>query len=294
MPSKLPRKITQQVADLSKAITASIAGAITSLRGGLDSAAIKAQIAVGRGDKVVEGLVWSAFIQKLGAFVDGVTTLAATTASEGVGAPASLNLRLAFDKVDPRAVAFAQNRVGSLVQGITAQQRSLIQTVITTSVRDGLTATDASELVGRVIGLTDRGAVALEGRFQSVLADGLKSGMSYGQAKNAASASADAYRQTLIMQRSSTIARTEIMTAQNAGRSLGWQEAQDQGLVSQDALKQVVCVDPCPICLAMEGEEVGINDSFSNGEDMPPFHPNCECTAILKDNGSSSDGETLS
>lgn len=39
--------------------------------------------------------------------------------------------------------------------------------------------------------------------------------------------------------------------------------------------------DPCPECADLDGEQVDINDTFSNGDDAPPAHPNCRCSIQL-------------
>jgi hypothetical protein len=37
---------------------------------------------------------------------------------------------------------------------------------------------------------------------------------------------------------------------------------------------------PCPQCAMLEGEEVGIDETFSCGLHAPPLHPNCMCVII--------------
>lgn len=44
--------------------------------------------------------------------------------------------------------------------------------------------------------------------------------------------------------------------------------------------------DACDECMTMDGEVVGVADSFSSGDMTPPAHPNCRCdiTLILRNN----------
>lgn len=37
----------------------------------------------------------------------------------------------------------------------------------------------------------------------------------------------------------------------------------------------------CPVCAPLDGETVGIAESFSNGLDRPPGHPRCRCGSYL-------------
>ena len=75
--------------------------------------------------------------------------------------------------------------------------------------------------------------------------------------------------------RSDMIARTETAFAENRGTIEGWKAS---GLVEG---KQWLADDEaCDDCAELDGEEVGIDEDFSSGDDGPPAHPNCECTLI--------------
>jgi len=79
--------------------------------------------------------------------------------------------------------------------------------------------------------------------------------------------------------RSAMIARTELAAAQVAGNVAAWK---DSGVVA--GKEWLTTEAPCPLCEPLNGEEVGLEESFSAGVDGPPLHPNCECTvlAVLK------------
>lgn len=73
--------------------------------------------------------------------------------------------------------------------------------------------------------------------------------------------------------RSETIANTEVA---NAMLTSELHTYKDQGITqkvwitSEDDLV-------CPECADMDGETVGIDETFSNGDDIPLDHPNCRC-----------------
>ena len=283
MAGKQPSdKIKRQAAKAGKAIAGSVSAAIGVLRGSLDAPAIKSAVASGNADLVLRTLNWSAFITQLGGAGSEIQTLAAGTAAEGVGLPAHISAKLSFDLKDPRAIAFATHRVGTMVTQVTDQQRELIRGIITSSVRDGLNPQAATERLSRVVGLNARQAVALDNFYQRSVGTAIKGGYSLESAISSASASV--YRSTLIDQRSLMIARTEIMTAQNFGRLEGFRAAVDQGLVGADSMKQwstSQLENTCEICEPMDGETVAIDANFSSGDDQPPLHPNCECVMEL-------------
>lgn len=90
------------------------------------------------------------------------------------------------------------------------------------------------------------------------------------------------YIRQLREQRAYRIARTEVMRAVNAGKQWSWTEARDQGMIDARATKTwLTGGNPCPICSGIEGETVGLNDTFAGGYMYPPIHPNCGCEIFL-------------
>lgn len=74
--------------------------------------------------------------------------------------------------------------------------------------------------------------------------------------------------------RTQMIARTEISAASNEGAV---------GAYTQAGVDQIqwAVVDPKDEdCLINDGVTEKIGDAFPSGDDMPPVHPNCECTTI--------------
>lgn len=69
------------------------------------------------------------------------------------------------------------------------------------------------------------------------------------------------------------IARTEVSAISNFGNVDGMKQA---GAPQKMWIVVTPQDDPCII----EGEIVGITETFSNGFDQPPVHPNCQCSTI--------------
>lgn len=77
--------------------------------------------------------------------------------------------------------------------------------------------------------------------------------------------------------RADLIAQTEANAAYNAGRDA---TARAIGL---DEKSWETEDDPCPICEANEAEGwIGIDDTFSSGDDMPLAHPRCSCSCNFR------------
>lgn len=126
---------------------------------------------------------------------------------------------------------------------------------LVTAVSD-TTRSSVRDLVGDALG---------EGWSTDKLSDALQESVSFSE-----------YRATMV-------ARTELAFAHVQGNLDGWKQsgavAEKQWLASAGA---------CPICEAMNGVTVALDDTFDyDGEDIegPPGHPNCRCDVlpVLKD-----------
>ncbi len=78
--------------------------------------------------------------------------------------------------------------------------------------------------------------------------------------------------------RSQMIAETEVTRAFAEGNLIGWRES---GAVSGKRWRTGMDELVCPICAPLEGEEVALDDVFSDGNgeqhDGPPAHVRCRC-----------------
>ncbi len=230
--------------------------------------------------QIADALPWSSFGRELQVFQQTILDEALANALRVAG-EFGVDIGMSFDMIDSRALSWADQHVGNLITQITTEQRAVVQQTIDNALRGGATVDDVAGSLSRVIGLTDRYAVAVDNAYNGTLTRLLAEGANAAQAQATAERIAEAYRQRLLQSRARTIARTEILSAQNAGRQLGWEDAIRQGFADPNSTKVWMVDDPCDICADLDGEEVPWDGEFSNGEQMPPAHPNCECTAIL-------------
>lgn len=82
-------------------------------------------------------------------------------------------------------------------------------------------------------------------------------------------------------ERAELIARTESMTAVNAGTREAWHQAVDDGLLPPTARRQwIATLDEgvCPLCEALDGRETDMEGEYEPGVEGPPLHPRCRCT----------------
>ena len=192
--------------------------------------------------------------------------------------------RYAFDVTDQRAVSWAAARSGELIVNLSTQLQSEVRGIITNAFVNQITPDEVARELSRKVGLFPRWSDAVEKQYQRNLASFIDDGYGRRDATRMAGQLADAYRDRLINARAINIARTEIMTAANEGRRISWLQASDRGLIdlNNSSKEWIAEDDACDICLeAVDGGLVGVMDTFPNGEDMPPAHPSCRCTAVL-------------
>lgn len=112
-------------------------------------------------------------------------------------------------------------------------------------------------------------------RLKVVIARGLEQKLSYKQI-------AREIRNTGLFsrKRAELIAVTEIGNAYSQGTLQG---ARDVAATGETVEKSWLTHDPCPICLANEEQGwIGIEDSFSSGDQAPSAHPHCRCSLLTR------------
>lgn len=200
---------------------------------------------------------------------------------------------MAFNVTDPRAVEWAATRAGELVVTTSQAVRDDVRQVITSAFVNQTPPREIAGMIDRQVGLFPRWANAVENRYQTSLTSFIGSGMSVAEAQDRAKALADAYRERLIDKRCQMIARTETIRAANEGRAQAWAQAVDAGLIDPATTTKewVAEADACDDCAELDTEQVLLDDSFSSGDEMPPAHPNCRCSAVLVPDGEPTEKE---
>lgn len=182
-------------------------------------------------------------------------------------------IRFRFDDKAAAAVKAAEKMAAKMIVKISKETEKAIRNLIATAIRTGIPPAEAARTIRPLIGLTSaQGQAVMKYREQLI-----ESGLS----REVIDKKVDRYAAEKLVERGDNIARTEILDALNEGQKEAWEQAQDAGLLSENATKEVIlAVDPCEICegIAAEGP-VPISQDFS--EEGPPFHPRCRCTIAI-------------
>ena len=205
--------------------------------------------------------------------------------------PDTISFQMSFNRTDPRAIAWARTRAGSLIQQIQDETLTTVRGIIANALSEGGGVIGAANRIERVIGLHPRWQQAVENRYDAEIARLVAADpeRTLETIQGEAQQVADAYRNQLTEVRAMTIARTEILAAQNVGELMSWLQAADNGFLDlNNALKEWVAgpdgwagISICEVCLELAGQRVPVLSVFSNGEATPPAHPNCRCSMSL-------------
>ena len=290
------RPISQRVRTSVSRLTArereiydSVQAAVAALTRGADTAFVRRLVIEGV-ERVVNGISATQFVSELEPMVRALTAEVGSAGSIHTrNLPNQIGASMRFDYLDPRAVQWANQRAGQLITSLVDEQREMLRDIISEGVSEQLTVDEIGRNVRDVIGLPESWSNAVPKARASEFAKLISSGRSISEANERADQVAERYRERLIRARAKTIARTEIMTAQNQGRWLSWAQGTEQGFIPKNARKEWIAapgIGPkphlCDICKDLNGIQVEWDKEFP-GTDviMPPIHPNCRCTAVI-------------
>jgi hypothetical protein len=189
---------------------------------------------------------------------------------------------LHFDLIEPQAINYAAQRAGALISHVQQQVRDTVNGLVVDALQGDYTAATLAQQIERVVPLTGRQAQTAKNvyakTFERLVAEGKDALKAEALARKASEKSAA----KSLRARAEGIARTELMSASNAGRFTGFSSTIATGLDSKESRKEwITGGDPCPICDPLEGEIALWDAQFSVGLLMPPVHPNCRCVVAF-------------
>lgn len=223
-----------------------------------------------------------------------------------------IGLTMAFDFLDPQALAFLKAYTFDLIREVTRETRLAVQTILIRAFQQGGHPDVIAREIRDFIGLTVRQAQAVEnyramlesgnpnqmrqalerslrdGRFDRTILRTIEEQATLPQAR--IDRMVERYRERALNYRAVMIARTETIRASNMGTQAIWAQAKQQGLLDDTTRqKWIVSFDErlCEICkgiakLNAKGVPLGSTFQSDMGPlDGPPAHPNCRCTVAL-------------
>ncbi len=229
------------------------------------------------------------------ALIAGGVAATATTRVVGAEGLRAADIGLSFDRTNPEAQRWAEERAATLVTQVTDNARQAIRGIVTQAFAEELPPRQAAKLVRSVIGLTDGQATAvtkLRARLATAAPGSLvKAGKvrirvpTTGVTQTLMQRSVTSYAERLLRQRALTIAAHETLEASNAGQQQLWRQAVETGhLTGEEQREPIITPDErlCPICAALEGQRRGLTEPFTLPDGTTkmhaPFHVGCRCS----------------
>lgn len=251
---------------------------VLAMNGDIDELALIRAVEAGQLDLAMAAIPFEPFADALKE--DGGEILLKALSQAGAAAADTLKdthgLTIAFDLTNPRAQQFAATQTATMVTEVTDGTKESIRAIIERGFSEHLTPVDVAKEIREVVGLHSRQAQAVTTFRARLVADDIEGELLERRVEKYAAAQ--------LRQRAEMIARTELMSASNAGQQELWVQAQEKGLLPREQMRVWIATPDDRIdmeCEALDGTETGLNEPFSSGVMSPPLHPRCRCTTGL-------------
>lgn len=196
-----------------------------------------------------------------------------------------------FDTTLPGVTEWISTHSADFVTRCSTQQMDAIRGLLAKKIVEEHTVDELARFIRPCIGLTagqSRAALKYYDTVKSTLRE-QHPRMKRETVERKALTAASRYAERAHRYRALTIAQTELASAYNKGADEGIRQAINEGLLGVMAKVWSTSGDEnvCEICAALDGVQVGIDDSFNyNGKSinsgldaklLPPAHPRCAC-----------------
>lgn len=234
--------------------------------------------------------VWERLSRKLkNAYLNVIKESAEDTFKRGK-IPLRYNIAKAEKKItgvpiNPWSIKWMETQSAKLIKEVSKSTKKAVRHVISDAFKKGVRPTSILDRIKTHIGLLKRESMAVEKKFETMLAAGVPAAK--------ARARADRYAASLLNKRAERIARTETTTAQSRGRLDAWRTAVKNDEMPKGVKREwvAVVVSPrtCEICESLDGEQVGLDENYYSkvlGREVEgpgsSAHPHCRCTEIIR------------
>lgn len=177
-----------------------------------------------------------------------------------------------FDRTATLTMEWMNEAGGDLIVQLTTTQYNTINTLLRHQMFQGITSPYLlAQRLKPLIPLLEKDALYITRLFDELTNAGLS--------RDAVLRQTGRMAELKLKGRAWLIARTELSGAYHEGQLQSVRQAVESGFVDGEPRKTWICgPDPCEReCLSMDGEEVGLEETFSNGYMRSPAHPACRC-----------------
>lgn len=173
----------------------------------------------------------------------------------------------------------AQHLTFGMVEGLTAKMKGKLRGIIVKAFEQKVRPEEIAQRVANIIGLNDRWTIAVENLRNAMVEANVPERWRNKRAEK--------YAEGLLFKRGVMVARTEMMTAINAGEYEAWKLRADRGELAGFVVEKWLQPkeDACDQCWSAADPDAtgepkrvrGLETAFE-GIAYPPLHPHCRCT----------------
>ena len=200
-----------------------------------------------------------------------------------------------LDDSDKIVQDWIRERTAGFITNIGEETRAAVKTILWKGQQERWTAAQIARYIRPCIGLTKSDALA-NARYQQSVYDSLLKAhprMTEASAAKKAQEAALKYAARQHRARADMIANTELAFAYNRGENTSIRNAMRDGLMGPcvKIWRTAGSERVCPHCGALDGKEIGFDDSFDivgkelfpGMHETPPAHPRCRCVVQYKE-----------
>lgn len=189
-----------------------------------------------------------------------------------------------FDLSNPRAQRVAALIAAELVTNVSNATMQAMRDIIADAQSLGISVRDQANLIEGLLIET----AGLDSQRARILIRFRDKQIARGVSPMIVRQRVDELRDRLLRARAMTIARTETISAANAGQVELWRQAREAGEIPHGMLKEWIATPgprTCPICVSLDGQKVPLDENFvdldGRQHERPPAHPQCRCSLAL-------------
>jgi len=195
-------------------------------------------------------------------------------------------VKTVFDITNPKAVDWIRAHAAELVKlNIMPESQQAIREIIERGFLEGIPPAKMARMIREQIGILPKHQIAVD-KYRKWLID--VKGRTVADADRLAAT----YAKKLIRYRATVIARNETMVASKQGQSFLWQQAIDEGEITEADWDRIWIVTPddrlCRLCAPMDKVRADMNGLFISPDPRYPWsgrmehrHVQCRCAEAL-------------
>lgn len=269
----LYQSIQRRANGLTPELAKELLAAYKAIRESLTDAELARLIAEGRIDQIVdEALLDKSFLPLKAKLQEALQRGMKATISQ---LPKPAQGSVMFDVLSPKVIDAVRTLDTRVIKSLKDDVKDTVRAYVENGLRDGKSPREAARQIRSVIGISPTQEANAQ-KYEAKLRASEKFTDAQIEKKTIA------YRKSAVANNAATIARTAALDSQKLSNRLAWEEAANKGIVDRALMQKtwlgVMDSRERPEHVAMQGQTVPFDSTFSNGQMVPgDTEYNCRC-----------------